>query len=602
MAAASPARGAAMADAPAETGGDGGVARREQRTGGESGGKGSPEPTGGRRGGKVGGESGGMGDPHGGGLRGEGERGGVRMTIAEVERMYGTPSVMLKEVKGDGTTVIQVKVDGALMGLFTGRDPAALSDIGDATSCVVKAPSHFNKRTHDHAVIEVSGPSEQAATAAVDLFAHVLAQAIDSPSVGYSHFLSLPLAAHRPLVARLIDFRSSVLQSVGSLLTQPAASAGSAAAAGCSGSDAAANAAAGASGAYVAPAGSDAGAAGGYKRTEAETEGEGERGGGVVMDGCEATAGRGEVKVEGGEEGNRVESGGEEARKTMRGEKRVHSDGGPAAGKDSGTDAAGATLGATAGATLGATAGATLGATAGATLDATTGAGSAASTGGVSMLEGEGEGGGEGEWAAAAGRGGGRGKEEQWGQQGGSKGKGIKDQYGGVHPSIFINPSTFHLTVQMLKLWSPERVEKASQALQAAMPRVVEVLGEEPLVIRLVGLKCMRGHPSKAHVLYADMEEVDGGNRLPAVCGEEAGLVTPRDCRQPLKLHATIMNTSHRKGPHRYARMPFDASPIVAQHGDTEWGEVHLGEVHLSQRFSFDDQGYYHCCSSLPLP
>ncbi|CAI5501584.1 unnamed protein product [Closterium sp. Naga37s-1] len=110
----------------------------------------------------------------------------------------------------------------------------------------------------------------------------------------------------------------------------------------------------------------------------------------------------------------------------------------------------------------------------------------------------------------------------------------------GVHPSIFINPSTFHLTVHMLKLWSPLRVQAAADALQAAMPRVQEVLGNAPLVIRRVGLVSW-GHPSKAHVLYADMHEVDGGNRLSAVCEflrqacREAGLVTSRDCRQPLK-------------------------------------------------------------------
>ncbi|CAI5468678.1 unnamed protein product, partial [Closterium sp. Yama58-4] len=193
----------------------------------------------------------------------------------------------------------------------------------------------------------ISGSSDEAATAAVDLLASVLAQAIDSPAVGYSHFLSLPLASHRPLVARLHDFRSSVLHSVGFPLTQ------------------------------------------------------------------------------------------EEEELTAPPETAYS---------------------------------------------------------------------------------------------------------GGVHPSIFINPATFHLTVQMLKLWSPLRVQAAANALQAVMPRVQEVLGDAPLVIRLVGLRCMRGHPSKAHVLYADMEEVDGGTRLPAVCEvlreacREAGLVTPRDCRQPLKV------------------------------------------------------------------
>ncbi|CAI5998382.1 unnamed protein product [Closterium sp. NIES-64] len=217
------------------------------------------------------------------------------------------------------------------------------------------------------------GASEEAVTAALDLLASELAQAIDSPAVGYSHFLSLPLASHRPLVARLSDLRSSLLQS-----------------------------------------------------------------------------------------------GGEEERAAVAGQERES------------------------------------------------------------------------------------GEEKSWEQQpGGQRGKGVKDKYGGVHPSIFINPATFHLTVQMLKLWSPLRVQAAADALQAAMPRVQEVLGDAPLVIRLLGLKCMRGHPSKAHVLYADMQEVDGGNRLRAVCEvlraacREAGLVTPRDCHQPLKVGCGLPLDEH---------------------------------------------------------
>ncbi|CAI7839902.1 unnamed protein product [Closterium sp. NIES-53] len=565
-------------------GGEGEGERYEAWEGGERG-----EEGGGRGGeggygrGKRWGGGGGRG--RGGGGRGGGGVlvGGVRMTAGEVERLYGTPSVIVKEVKSDGTTVMQVKVDGALAGLFSRND--SLRSIAQATSCVVNAPTHFNKRTHPHAVFEISGASEEAAAAGLDLFATVLAQAIESPAVGYSHFLSLPLASHRPLVARLHDFRSSVLHSVGFPYTHEHFTAPADAAAGSTaGVDAAAGDAATAGGGDNASGDADAGA------TKKEGKGEGVKDDravavafGVGFGAREGKEDCGEEAVEG--EGRAYTSGGEEGAggSVRRGGKRVRDgDDAAAAAADPVTAAVGAAVG-----------------------DA-----SAATTadGGSSVCAEGGEGG-NGERPAVAGQGGETGEEKPWEHQpGGQRVKGVKDKYGGVHPSIFINPTTFHLTIQMLKLWSPLRVQAAADALQAAMPRAQEVLGDSPLVIRLVGLKYMKGHPSKAHVLYADMQEVDGGNRLPAVCEvlraacREAGLVTPRDCRQPLKLHATIMNTSHRKGPHRNARVPFDASLIVAQHGDTEWGEVRLGEVHLSQRFKFDDQGYYHCCSSLPLP
>ncbi|CAI5943895.1 unnamed protein product, partial [Closterium sp. NIES-65] len=424
---------------------------------------------------------------------------------------------------------MQVKVDGALVGLFSRND--SLSSIAQATSCVVKAPTHFNKRTQPHAVFEISGASEEAVTAALDLLASELAQAIDSPAVGYSHFLSLPLASHRPLVARLSDLRSSLLQSVGfpcthEHLTAPAdAAAGSTA-----GVDGAAGDAATADGGDNASGDADGWA------TIREGEGEGDVEGEGVKDDCAAAVGAregiedcGEEAVEG--EGRADASAGEEGTggSVRRGGKRVRDgDDAAAAAADPVTAAVGAAVG-----------------------DAS----AATTAGGESCVCAARGKGGEEERAAVAGQERESGEEKSWEQQpGGQRGKGVKDKYGGVHPSIFINPATFHLTVQMLKLWSPLRVQAAADALQAAMPRVQEVLGDAPLVIRLLGLKCMRGHPSKAHVLYADMQEVDGGNRLRAVCEvlraacREAGLVTPRDCHQPLKLHATIMNTSHRKG------------------------------------------------------
>lgn len=46
----------------------------------------------------------------------------------------------------------------------------------------------------------------------------------------------------------------------------------------------------------------------------------------------------------------------------------------------------------------------------------------------------------------------------------------------------------------------------------------------------------------------------------------------------------------------------FDARDIYKQYGSEEWGEYLIREAHLSQRFAFDDNGYYHCCTSIPFP
>lgn len=46
----------------------------------------------------------------------------------------------------------------------------------------------------------------------------------------------------------------------------------------------------------------------------------------------------------------------------------------------------------------------------------------------------------------------------------------------------------------------------------------------------------------------------------------------------------------------------FDARGIVKQYGSEEWGEYVIREAHLSQRFAFDEKGYYHCRASIPFP
>lgn len=46
----------------------------------------------------------------------------------------------------------------------------------------------------------------------------------------------------------------------------------------------------------------------------------------------------------------------------------------------------------------------------------------------------------------------------------------------------------------------------------------------------------------------------------------------------------------------------FDARTIFKQYGSEDWGDYVIHEAHLSQRFAYDDNGYYHCCASIPFP
>ncbi|RDY01567.1 Activating signal cointegrator 1 complex subunit 1, partial [Mucuna pruriens] len=179
----------------------------------------------------------------------------------------------------------------------------------------------------------------------------------------------------------------------------------------------------------------------------------------------------------------------------------------------------------------------------------------------------------------------------------------------GIDKSIFIKPKTFHLTVLMLKLWNKERIKKASEVLQSISSKVMEALDNRPLSIRLKGLECMKGSLAKARVLYTPVEEIGSEGRLLRACQViidayvEAGLVLENDAKQKLKLHATVINSRHRKRKKRTRKVDsFDARSIFKQYGSEDWGEYRIREAHLSQRFSFDENGYYHCCASIPFP
>ncbi|KAF6164477.1 hypothetical protein GIB67_025303 [Kingdonia uniflora] len=179
----------------------------------------------------------------------------------------------------------------------------------------------------------------------------------------------------------------------------------------------------------------------------------------------------------------------------------------------------------------------------------------------------------------------------------------------GIDRSIFIKPKTFHLTVLMLKLWDKERIRLATEVLQSQSSKVIDILGNSPVSVKLKGLECMRGSLAKARVLYVPIEVIGGEDRLLCACQVitdayiEAGLVLEKDAQQKLKLHGTVMNARHRKRTKKAKKFDsFDARGIVKQFGSEEWGGYLIREAHLSQRFAFEENGYYHCCTSIPFP
>ncbi|KAH3763189.1 activating signal cointegrator 1 complex subunit 1 [Pelomyxa schiedti] len=196
----------------------------------------------------------------------------------------------------------------------------------------------------------------------------------------------------------------------------------------------------------------------------------------------------------------------------------------------------------------------------------------------------------------------------------------------GMDPSILCPPSTFHLTVVMLRLYTDKALEKAVETLKSLSSRIYDV-------VRLEELEYMNDDPSEVDVLYVKVHPVD--DRLTQACEliiqkfVDVELVPEQE--KSLKLHATVINTRYRdtvedassepKEPafqpgrpppqsqqpqqqhEEPERISFDARTILAQLGTFHFGEAPLRSIQLSKRGKLDPKTHYWpSLTSISLP
>lgn len=133
------------------------------------------------------------------------------------------------------------------------------------------------------------------------------------------------------------------------------------------------------------------------------------------------------------------------------------------------------------------------------------------------------------------------------------------------------NPSTSEQGSQVTPLQPPKTVSQAVDLLQSLKPEIQTMMGSEPLRLNLDELAVMRrSDEGEADVMF--LGPATGTLRTEAHSQSvhvletihrrfrEEGFVT--DTR-PLKLHCTILNTSHRRSANRRSgRVPFSMSQI----------------------------------------
>lgn len=137
-----------------------------------------------------------------------------------------------------------------------------------------------------------------------------------------------------------------------------------------------------------------------------------------------------------------------------------------------------------------------------------------------------------------------------------------------------------------------------------------------PIEVRLRGLQYMNDDPSAVDVLYAKVES----EPLQRIADQimEYFIANGLIQRQygHVKLHATLINSGfnrhHRasqgeegeeKRPHhnRHHRDSFDATAIMREFGEFDFGATKVTEIHLSQRFSTACNGFYEATGLVKL-
>jgi len=200
----------------------------------------------------------------------------------------------------------------------------------------------------------------------------------------------------------------------------------------------------------------------------------------------------------------------------------------------------------------------------------------------------------------------------------------------GLDPSIIISPRRVHITLGVLSLSQsgfqvtepseggsnqpPEHtIESALNLLRSLRPQLLETLRSDgaasSLSVPFSKIDIMspeRGDNEKAHVMWAgpSAEQLKGSalhkvSHMVHRAFKDAGMLQDN---RPLKLHCTLINTTHRKPRSKGPRIPFSYPAILASqafasiqdlNGNVDLGEWDVDEIQLCEMGSRDSEGAY---------
>ncbi|CAG8490621.1 21386_t:CDS:2 [Dentiscutata erythropus] len=180
-----------------------------------------------------------------------------------------------------------------------------------------------------------------------------------------------------------------------------------------------------------------------------------------------------------------------------------------------------------------------------------------------------------------------------------------------IDKSIFIRPPSLHLTLGVLNLHMKEDIESAVRLLKSLSAEIYDLVGTQSVVAKMLGIAIMENDPEKANVLYAKVDESEGRDVIIKIAEflttkfTEAGYMKKEN--RPFKLHATLINTSHRKFASkdkykRNRRIPFSAIQILNKYADFEYGTSKIEKIHISKIGAHDESGMHRSEGHINLP
>eukprot|EP00727_Mastigamoeba_balamuthi_P003458 m51a1_g13109 putative activating signal cointegrator 1 complex subunit 1 (167) ;mRNA; f:36-595 len=166
----------------------------------------------------------------------------------------------------------------------------------------------------------------------------------------------------------------------------------------------------------------------------------------------------------------------------------------------------------------------------------------------------------------------------------------------------------------MLRLHGQTALARACGALEGVGAEVARELAGAR--VRVEGLGYMNDDPADVDVLYACVREDEGCAALQRAAAvvrgalDRAGMLDERQKEQGLKLHATVINTKHRRQQKTLdpatgedlpqERISFDARRVLAEFGGFYFGDMDVRCFHLSKRGSYDSDGYFSKVVTIP--